>query len=692
MAVASGRNKVFKLIARGTTLDLFNDETIKLSNNVTGLFDIGALPSDFTRQIQVPGTKKNNDFFQHVYDISVDEPYLFKTNEKVIAQFDFDGFYVAQGYMQLENVIVKENKFIESYTVSIFGLLSSFSRDLAQINLTNLDTLDKYNHTASMEVILETWSGSAADAGIVTNSGSFEVGDIIYPIVDYGQGYTFQSATTRNDFGIDNTGDDPGGQINVVDMKPMIRTKRVVEAIFSQSQYTFESDFFDSDVFDDQYLLCDNGNKRANYSGIDLNIEGLVKIAPISGSSVPLTLTTSGVSESLDFENTIFDPSFKMDGAKYTMTRNFGTTGTSFGFPVEMEVSLKYLVTGSDSTVSIPNLSLFFKEDPQSGSFNGPIVPLAFMNEQMYRRLIGKAGTGEEEFDLEQKIQVTLARGVQYDPQIFIDGFQTANTSADVIIGPGGNAESYLEVTKMTEIADYRIMQIPPNMPFATKGITSLEFLQGLQKKYNLQIYPSKTKPRHFIIKQFNDWYKEGRVVDIDSFVDLNKKIKVTPANNLGVKNLEFGDTPDIDFLSQNFTKTNNREYGKTYYTDTQNFFSQGELKVQTTMSASPLRYVGGSGVIGTGALTQGTAYNTYPGGTASQACGGLSCFTLYHNGTGTLPTVGDRIFMDANMTVPFIMAPFLAICDNGTVMTMNMSSAIVLSIGICSGGGGPTS
>ena len=692
MAVASGRNKVFKLIARGTTLDLFNDETIKLSNNVTGLFDIGALPSDFTRQIQVPGTKKNNDFFQHVYDISVDEPYLFKTNEKVIAQFDFDGFYVAQGYMQLENVIVKENKFIESYTVSIFGLLSSFSRDLAQINLTNLDTLDKYNHTASMEVILETWSGSAADAGIVTNSGSFEVGDIIYPIVDYGQGYTFQSATTRNDFGIDNTGDDPGGQINVVDMKPMIRTKRVVEAIFSQSQYTFESDFFDSDVFDDQYLLCDNGNKRANYSGIDLNIEGLVKIAPISGSSVPLTLTTSGVSESLDFENTIFDPSFKMDGAKYTMTRNFGTTGTSFGFPVEMEVSLKYLVTGSDSTVSIPNLSLFFKEDPQSGSFNGPIVPLAFMNEQMYRRLIGKAGTGEEEFDLEQKIQVTLARGVQYDPQIFIDGFQTANTSADVIIGPGGNAESYLEVTKMTEIADYRIMQIPPNMPFATKGITSLEFLQGLQKKYNLQIYPSKTKPRHFIIKQFNEWYKEGRVVDIDSFVDLNKKIKVTPANNLGVKNLEFGDTPDIDFLSQNFTKTNNREYGKTYYTDTQNFFSQGELKVQTTMSASPLRYVGGSGVIGTGALTQGTAYNTYPGGTASQACGGLSCFTLYHNGTGTLPTVGDRIFMDANMTVPFIMAPFLAICDNGTVMTMNMSSAIVLSIGICSGGGGPTS
>jgi hypothetical protein len=693
MAVSSGRNKVFKLIARGTTLDLFDDETIFLSNNVTGLFDIGELPSDFTRQIQLPGTKKNNDFFQHVYDISVDEPYLFKTNEKVIAQFDFDGFYVAQGYMQLENVVVKENKFIESYTVSVFGLLSSFSRDLAQINLTNLDTLDKYNHTASIEVVLETWSGSAADADIVTNSGSFEVGDIIYPIVDYGQGYTFQSATTDNNFGIDNPdGDFSGGQINIIDLKPMIRTKRVVEAIFSQSQYTFESDFFDSDMFNDQYILCDNGNKRANYSGIDLNIEGLAKFGPISGSSVPLTLTTSGVSESLDFENTIFDPSFKMSGSSYQMSDNWGVDGTSYSMPVEMEINLNYLVTGSDSVVSIPNLSLFFRENPQSGSFQGPIVHLDFMNEQMYRRLTGKAGTGEEQFQLEQKIIVFLARGVTYDTQIFINGFQTGNTSADVIIGPGGNAESYIEVQKLTQIADYRIMQIPPNMPFATKGITSLEFLQGLQKKYNLQIYPSKTKPRHFIIKQFNDWYKEGKVVDIDSMVDLNKKITVTPANNLGVKNLEFGDTLDVDFLSQNFSKTNNREYGKTYYTDTQNFFSQGELKVQTTMSSSPLRYVGGSGVIGTGALTQGTPFQGYPGGTANQACNGISCYTFYHNGSFTEPTVGDTIFQDANMTIPMFMAPFMQVCGTPEVLSISLSSGVVLSIGLCSGGGGPTS
>lgn len=694
MAVTSGRNKVFKLIARGVTLDLFDDETIYLSNNVTGLFDIGQLPSDFTRQIQLPGSKKNNAFFQEVYDISVDEPYLFKTNEKVIAQFDFDGFYVSQGYMQLENVVVKQNKYVESYTVSIFGLLSSFSRDLQQINLTDLDTLNKYNHTASIDMIRETWSGSAANADIVTNSGSFAVGDIVYPIVDYGQAYTFQAATTENDLGLDNPrGDQPGGQINVSDMKPMIRTKRVVEAIFSQSQYTFESDFLNSSVFDDQYLLCDNGNKRANYSGIDLNTEGLVKITPISGSSVPNEFTVSGVSKSLDFENVEFDPSFAMSGSLYNMTRNFGVTGTSITMPVEMEINLNYLVTGSDSAVSIPNLSLFFKETPQSGSSQGPIVPLTFMNNQMYRRIQGKAGTGEEEFTLQQKFEVRLHRGVTYDIQMFIDGFQTANTSADVILGPGGNAESYIEVTKLCQIADYRIMQIPQNMPFATKGITSLSFIQGLQKKYNLQIYPSKKKPRHFIIKQFNDWYKEGKVVNIDSFVDLNKNVTVTPANNLGVKNLEFGDTLDLDFLSQNFNRTNNREYGKSYYTDTQNFFSQGELKVQTTMASTPLRYVGGSGVEGTGALQTGTSIQVYPGSSSTQACAGTSCLTFYHDGTGIDPIVGDRIFFNEQLTNPAVLINYFQACSTGDLLIMNPSNAVITSIGSCSGGGGgPTS
>ena len=126
-----------------------------------------------------------------------------------------------------------------------------------------------------------------------------------------------------------------------------------------------------------------------------------------------------------------------------------------------------------------------------------------------------------------------------------------------------------------------------------------LDFLASVQKKFNLQIYPSKTKPRHFIIETFNNWYKQGKVKNFDTFVDLNKNISVTPANNLGMREVEFGDTLDVDFLTQNFKKQNNREFGKSYFRDTQNFFSQGKLEVTTKLGSSPLRYVVGSGTEG---------------------------------------------------------------------------------------------
>ena len=93
MGVTSTQGFNFKLVANGVTLDLFKDETITISDNITGLFDVGTLPTDFSRNITLPGSKKNNEFFEQYYDISVENPFLFSTSNKVDAYFDFDGLY-----------------------------------------------------------------------------------------------------------------------------------------------------------------------------------------------------------------------------------------------------------------------------------------------------------------------------------------------------------------------------------------------------------------------------------------------------------------------------------------------------------------------------------------------------------------------------------------------------------------------
>jgi hypothetical protein len=79
----------------------------------------------------------------------------------------------------------------------------------------------------------------------------------------------------------------------------------------------------------------------------------------------------------------------------------------------------------------------------------------------------------------------------------------------------------------------------------------------------------------------------------------LNEKISAIPANNLAVNNLNFGDTLDGDYLSQQFAKGENREFGKSYYVDTENFFSQGEFEVKTKFASTPLAYLANTGTSG---------------------------------------------------------------------------------------------
>lgn len=704
MAVTSGRNKVFKLIARGVELDLFQDETLFLSNNVTGLFDLGKLPSDFTRQISLPGTKKNNDFFQHVYDISIDEPFLFKTNTKVIAQFDFDGFYVSQGYMQLERINLKHNKYVESYEVSVYGLLSSFKKDLQSITLNQLSSLDKYNHVFSGGNILNSLTGSTYDGSasplnqIFTSSvdGHNLGGEIVYCLTDSGKQLAYQSVLPDNLIGIDNTIKSPfggtlagGGAVHPQDFKPAIRLDLVVDAIFDEIGYTYDSTFLSESRFDNTYVLCDRGLRFPVIEGMDLETQGVIEVGPVSGSDVPITITnSSSVTQSVAFPltNVYKDPAFGIN-ADNSYSPNF--QGNVSGFSeLRGELTLNINITGSTS--SYPELAFEFR-DATTGDTE-KIINLPSMNRRIRQQWKNSSGdinlTLTEEFDTPSF--ASQSRGVEaldfgFNTKVFGGG------TVSVILGPDGNEETRLKILNMLSNGDLATINIADNMPFGTNGITLLDFMTSIQKKFNLQIYPSKTKPRHFRIETFNDWYKQGVTKNFDKFVDLNQKMSVIPANNLGVREVEFGDTLDIDFLAQNFNKENNREFGKSYFRDTQNFFSEGSLKVESGFSSSPLRFVGGSGITG----SSGSPLTAFLGaiGTTTVAACGQSTSTFYHNGSGVNPVDGDAIFYDQAGTQPVVTYQFLA-NDLGELLELNPGNGVVVdeAFGLCSGGGGPTS
>ena len=575
MGVQSTQGRNFQLVAGDNViLDLFKDEEILLSDNVTGLFDLGKLPSDFTRQITLPGTKKNNAFFEHYYDISVFSPDTFATNTKVPAYLDFGGIYLAQGYIQLNKVTLLANKFIDSYEVTIYGALSSFAREVNRSYLTDMTaSLAQFNHSASLAAITSSWEGKLFS------------GSIVYPMAEYGQKILYLPQS--NLAGIE----EPSGSLFVQDYKPAIRVKEVWDAIFEEYGYTYTGDFWNQGWLDQVYMVCNNKLRYPVFSEVNLENYGQIKIGPVSGSTDTIL---SG--------STLYTSSFL---PWYTIQKNPDNNISndivySLEYPSKLRglLNLNFRTSGSNNSTAYPQFDLVVKDLQGNKVADTALLPVNNFMSQL-RQANGSVGQAlkNEKYTILSDFNTPLLPSGSY--RFYLEYSQLGNGSTTVFVDPDGELKSYLEITKVGNVGEGMVMNIGANMPYGTNGIKKIDFITGLQKKFNLVIYPSKTKRNEFIVEAFNKWYKEGIQWDFNQFANLDKPVEVIPANNLAVNELQFGDKLDQDYVSQQFSKQENREFGKTYYVDTENFFSQGEFKVETAFASSPIVYLGNTGVSG---------------------------------------------------------------------------------------------
>jgi hypothetical protein len=655
MGVRSTTGLNFKLVSNNVILDLFDDEDILLSDNVTGLFDIGVIPSDFTRQITLPGTKKNNAFFEHVYDISIVSPELWSTNQKVEIFIDYDGLYLAQGYMQLNKVNVLANKWIDSYEVSIYGLVSTFARDVSRTFLTDMvDEFEEYNHTASVDNIVKSWNYELFD------------GDIVYPFAEYGQAITFLSTDTK--FGITA----PSGGLCVQDYKPAIRIKKVWDKIFEQYGYTYSSSFFDKPFLDNVYMVCNNSLKYPEFDDIQLETYGLFRAAALSGSNN--TILSSGTNTLLPFFNIQTNPNGNLsEDLIYSLTEPSKLTGN---------ISLNFEVSSDQVTNTIPSFNFVVIN---TANVVVSDTPLSSFNS--FFQLVRASDVSQGIPTATKKYELSTQFVTQYLPadtyKFYIRYTKLFGFGIEVTLDPGNDAKSFLQITKVNNAGEGKIMKIGPNMPFGTFGIKQIDFIKSLQKKFNLVIYPSKTVRNQFIVETFNEWYNKGKVLDFNKYINLDKKIEVIPANNLAVNELNFGDTLDKDYVSQQFVDEANREFGKSYYVDTQNYFSQGKFEVLTGFASSPLIYLEGTGVSGSANEDLGYRVSLVDNFVRNQPiivgpCAGTSPDTVIHKVVATLVSQ-DGIPIVNNFNPIVINILFNQVLCDGTTTTDSRTITIPL-------------
>jgi hypothetical protein len=667
MGILSTQGIQFQLVANDTILDLFKDEDILLSDNVTGLFDLGIIPADFTRQITLPGTKKNNAFFEHVYDISVFNPDTFATNIKVPAYLDFGGLYLSQGYLQLNKVNVFANKFIDSYEVTVYGAVSSFAREVNRSFLTDLTSLSAYNHTSSYTNISASWNGDLFS------------GSIVYPLAEYGQRLEFTKGNL-NQFGVD----DIAGALSTQDFKPAIKSKIVLDAIFNEAGYTYSSSFIDNGGLDDIYLLCNRALRYPVYSDVNLETYGVVRVGAITGSGMTDVQLPADTFVTLPWYNKLEDPQNFYNNGAYRVEVSSSLRGI-----LNLNINVSCSVNNMPGTFSANGTWQYRLIETGSStaySLNAIQSYIQFFDELQQSRSGGINTT----YQLQSEFTTNEIPPGNYYFQIRQRPNVATGTLPTVTMDPLGTSKSFLQVTKVNQAADGRVMNIPLNMPFGTSGIKKIDFITSIQKKFNLVIYPSKTQINQFIIEPFNEWYNKGRRWDFNKYINLNDRLEVIPANNLAVNELNFGDTLDQDYISQQFSKAANREFGKTYYTDLQNFFSQGKFEVKTSVASTQLLQIAGTGVSGSVAGLNPTQQvffaGNYPmsiGTDVTDLCDNTFRYDTVPIYTSTANVeFGQVLYADSSGTIPYTGYRLVYLTDFCTVLTIDASTAQINGFG----------
>ena len=605
MSVYTTQGYKFRLVAGSgsyaerTNLDLFEDEEIKISNNITNLFDIGAVPGTLTRTISLPGTKKNNAFFQQYYDISVYEPDLFSTNQKVEAYIDFDGIYLVNGYLQLQKVNVIENKFIDSYEVNLFGIVSNFSTDAKRLFLTDLDNLSIYNHTSSIANVSASWQGNLFS------------GSIVYALTDSGTGIYYQQ--TQDFLGID----DNEGALNVQDFKTAIKLKTLWDACFDKLGYTYTSSFFNSPIFDSAYLILNNNLQYPVYRNIILDGLATFKTANITGSFQDIVLSPSTYvgfpANSIEYD---------IDGVVDLGSPIKITIPKESNLAARINLVFNIKKTGGAGS-GLPTFFLKYVNTVTSAVIN--TQTLANINRYLEILANSRTTTVEETFELPSDFQIpSLPANVPV--AVYIEQVPYGVNNFTCTLNPqSSNVGSSIEVLALNQGADFETLDVPFNMPYGTSGIPILNFIRAIQKKFNLVLYEDNTVPNQFIVDTFNEWYKKGQYQNFNKYINLDQKLEFIPANTLSVNKLDFTDTQDTDYISTLWQRKYNRTFGEAVLIDSGSYFSQGEFKIDTTLASGPLGLVPGS--VATGSITTGTC-TTYQFSTTGVYTSGIVYYT----------------------------------------------------------------
>jgi len=295
-------------------VDLFKDENIELNSSLQNVNDISKTFSDFSQSFTIPATPKNNGVFEHYYNTDIDG--TFNPNIRIRGYIECGSLPFKYGVIQLEDVKLKDMQ-PDSYTVRFFSASVNLSDRFGDDDLTTLTSLSEFDHNYNASIFDATYSNSLGE-------------DIYYPLVTSARPYQIGTADSND---ITNV----SGQLQFTELRPALKLIRIIEAIETKYNFTFDREFLGRAVFGNLHMWVFNNLEFSvdpnNAVQIDFTTKG--NLEDITGVTVNLTdnyfvtnafvRTFVTITPSAGYESTVYTVDRYLDGVPWSQFTASGT-------------------------------------------------------------------------------------------------------------------------------------------------------------------------------------------------------------------------------------------------------------------------------------------------------------------------------------------------------------------------------
>lgn len=227
-----------QIYIEGQRIDLFEDETITLTQTIQNVRDIEKIFTDYSQSFTIPASKDNNKIFKHYYKNDILDG--FDGRKKVSATIELNNTVFQEGKVKLLGTNLKNNN-VNSYNIVFFGSAVTLKDLLGEDKLQSLD-LSAHD---------TVYSSSQIESNLVLDPTT---NDLIVPLISHTGRFIYDSSSSTGNSATESnlyypSGGGTGNPKNGVswdNLKYAIRVDEIIQAIGVKYGLTFSTDFFNS--------------------------------------------------------------------------------------------------------------------------------------------------------------------------------------------------------------------------------------------------------------------------------------------------------------------------------------------------------------------------------------------------------------------------------------------------------------